>query len=120
MPIYEYVCRACGHELEKLQKFSEAPLRDCPECGAAELTKKVSAAGFRLKGGGWYVTDFRDGGNKTKANKEGSKSESDKKDESGKSDSKKSASEGTKTDSVKGKKEGNKQDNKKRASAGDA
>jgi putative FmdB family regulatory protein len=61
MPIYEYVCRGCGAELEKLQRFSDAPLTDCPECGEAGLTKKVSAAGFRLKGGGWYVTDFRDG-----------------------------------------------------------
>lgn len=64
MPIYEYVCHACGAELEKIQRFSDEPLRDCPECGESALTKKVSAPGFRLKGSGWYVTDFRDG-NKT-------------------------------------------------------
>jgi len=60
MPIYEYVCRSCGAELEKIQRFSDAPLHDCPECGESALTKKVSAPGFRLKGSGWYVTDFRD------------------------------------------------------------
>lgn len=59
MPIYEYACNSCGHELETLQKLSEPPLTDCPECGKAELRKKVSAAGFRLKGSGWYETDFK-------------------------------------------------------------
>jgi putative FmdB family regulatory protein len=59
MPIYEYRCQSCGHELEKLQKISDAPLVDCPECGKPELTKLISAAGFRLKGGGWYETDFK-------------------------------------------------------------
>ena len=61
MPIYEYACQACGQEMEKLQKISDAPLTDCPECGEAALVKKVSAAGFRLKGGGWYETDFKSG-----------------------------------------------------------
>jgi putative FmdB family regulatory protein len=60
MPIYEYYCSACGHELEVMQKMSDAPLADCPKCGKAALSKKVSAAGFQLKGSGWYVTDFRD------------------------------------------------------------
>lgn len=64
MPIYEYQCKACGHRLEALQKISEEPLSDCPECGRPDLQKLVSAAGFRLKGGGWYVTDFKDGGKK--------------------------------------------------------
>lgn len=64
MPIYEYRCEACGHGLEALQKLSEAPLTDCPACGAPALKKQVSAAGFQLKGGGWYVTDFRDKGKK--------------------------------------------------------
>ena len=64
MPIYEYACRACEHEFETLQKISEAPLVDCPACGAAELRKKVSAARFRLKGGGWYETDFKSGDKK--------------------------------------------------------
>ncbi len=62
MPIYEYRCAACGHELEALQKLSDAPLRDCPACRKAELRKLVSAAGFQLKGSGWYVTDFRNSG----------------------------------------------------------
>jgi putative FmdB family regulatory protein len=59
MPIYEYQCTECGHELEKLQKLSDPPLTDCPACGRATLRKRVSAAGFRLKGGGWYETDFK-------------------------------------------------------------
>lgn len=59
MPIYEYQCQTCGHELEKLQKMSDTPLRDCPECGEPKLQKLVSAAGFRLSGSGWYETDFK-------------------------------------------------------------
>lgn len=59
MPIYEYRCGACGHEMEAMQKMADAPLTDCPECGKADLTKLVSAAGFVLKGGGWYETDFK-------------------------------------------------------------
>ncbi|MGH8397671.1 MAG: FmdB family zinc ribbon protein [Gammaproteobacteria bacterium] len=61
MPIYEYECKACGHRLETLQKVSEAPLKKCPECGKPALRKLVSAAGFRLKGSGWYETDFKSG-----------------------------------------------------------
>lgn len=64
MPIYEYACKSCGHQMEALQKFSDAPLTDCPECGDAGLEKLISAAGFVLKGGGWYVTDFREKGKK--------------------------------------------------------
>lgn len=63
MPFYEYRCQACGHELEAMQKMSDAPLTECPACGKPELRKQVSAAGFRLSGGGWYETDFK-GGNK--------------------------------------------------------
>jgi putative FmdB family regulatory protein len=59
MPVYEYECQACGHYLETLQKISEPPLTDCPVCGKPELKKLISAAGFRLKGGGWYETDFK-------------------------------------------------------------
>lgn len=59
MPIYEYQCQDCGHELEKLQKMSDDPIKDCPACGKPQLIKKVSAAGFRLKGTGWYETDFK-------------------------------------------------------------
>ncbi|WP_114195132.1 FmdB family zinc ribbon protein [Edaphovirga cremea] len=62
MPIYEYACSACNHRLEKLQKLSDAPLTDCPECGQPSLKKLISAAGFQLKGTGWYATDFKPGG----------------------------------------------------------
>lgn len=64
MPFYEYRCQACGQETEVLQKISDPPRTICPSCGAEALIKKVSAAGFQLKGTGWYVTDFR-GGNST-------------------------------------------------------
>ncbi len=63
MPIYEYQCKSCGHEHEALQKLSAEPLMICPACSKPELMKKISAAGFRLKGSGWYETDFK-GGNK--------------------------------------------------------
>jgi putative FmdB family regulatory protein len=59
MPIYEYRCSACGHALEALQKISDAPLRKCPECKKSSLRRLVSAPSFRLKGGGWYETDFK-------------------------------------------------------------
>ena len=59
MPIYEYRCAACGHHLEALQKMSESPLRKCPECGKSQLRRLVSASRFRLKGSGWYETDFK-------------------------------------------------------------
>src|SRR5690625_244724 len=59
MPIYEYECGSCQHELEALQKMSEAPLVDCPACAEPALVRKISAAGFRLKGSGWYETDFK-------------------------------------------------------------
>ncbi len=67
MPIYEYQCQSCGHEYEALQKLSDAPLKDCPACNKPDLSKKISAAGFRLKGGGWYETDFKSGGKKNVA-----------------------------------------------------
>lgn len=59
MPIYEYQCTACGHQLEAFQKFSEEPLKDCPECHKPQLNKLISAAGFQLKGTGWYATDYK-------------------------------------------------------------
>ena len=62
MPIYEYRCRSCGFEKEYLQKLSDAPITDCPSCGKAEMGKLVSAAGFQLKGSGWYATDFKNNG----------------------------------------------------------
>ena len=92
MPIYEYQCKACNKELEALQKISDAPLQDCPECGEASLKKKVSAAAFRLKGGGWYETDFKTGDKKNLAggsDKPASSGDGDAKPSSG--ESKKSA-----------------------------
>ena len=62
MPIYEYRCDACGHELEKIQRISDPVLTDCPDCGRDKLQRLVSAPGFRLKGGGWYETDFKKDG----------------------------------------------------------
>jgi putative FmdB family regulatory protein len=59
MPFYEYECKSCGHELEAMQKVSDPPLRKCPECGKSQLTRLMSAPVFRLKGGGWYETDFK-------------------------------------------------------------
>lgn len=82
MPIYEYRCGSCGHELEAMQKLADAPLTDCPECGDPALKKLISAVGFRLKGGGWYETDFKT------ANKRNLAEGGDKKAEAGKSDSK--------------------------------
>ncbi|HEY9067830.1 MAG TPA: FmdB family zinc ribbon protein [Burkholderiaceae bacterium] len=62
MPIYAYRCAACGHAKDVLQKVSDPVLTVCPACGASAFQKQVTAAGFQLKGSGWYVTDFRDGG----------------------------------------------------------
>jgi putative FmdB family regulatory protein len=59
MPFYEYQCKSCGHELEAMQKVSDALLKKCPHCGKAQLTRLMSAPVFRLKGGGWYETDFK-------------------------------------------------------------
>lgn len=67
MPIYEYRCESCGHELEAMQKMADAPLVDCPSCHESSLKKQISAAGFRLKGGGWYETDFKSGNKKNVA-----------------------------------------------------
>jgi len=67
MPIYEYQCEACGHSLETLQKVSDSPLTRCPRCGADALKKLISASAFRLKGGGWYETDFKTGSKKNVA-----------------------------------------------------
>ncbi len=61
MPIYAYKCGSCGHAKDVLQKISDAPLTACPACGAEAFSKQVTAAGFQLKGSGWYVTDFRGG-----------------------------------------------------------
>lgn len=61
MPIYAYKCSACGHEKDVLQKVADAPLTDCPACGRASFAKQLTAAGFQLKGSGWYATDFKNG-----------------------------------------------------------
>jgi putative FmdB family regulatory protein len=61
MPIYAYKCGSCGHAKDVLQKISDAPLTTCPACGAEAFSKQITAAGFQLKGSGWYVTDFRGG-----------------------------------------------------------
>ena len=81
MPIYEYECRACGDELEIMQKMSEGALRKCPSCGALKLHRKISRSAFHLKGDGWYVTDYAKNGKdkgKEAAQESSSKSESSK------------------------------------------
>ncbi|HFD92357.1 MAG TPA: zinc ribbon domain-containing protein [Gammaproteobacteria bacterium] len=75
MPIYEYSCTACGHNLEVLQKLSDPKLTECPECGKPTLQKQISAAGFRLKGSGWYETDFKNKGGSSAKKKETKKSD---------------------------------------------
>ena len=70
MPIYEYECQSCGHRLEAIQKMSDAALTDCPQCNQASLQKRISAAGFRLSGGGWYETDFKTGSKKNLVEKD--------------------------------------------------
>ncbi len=70
MPIYEYRCGECGFQKEFLQRMSDAPLKDCPECGKPALVKMVSAAGFQLKGTGWYATDFKNSNAKPAAKAE--------------------------------------------------
>jgi putative FmdB family regulatory protein len=67
MPIYDYQCTGCNHQLEAIQKFSDAPLLECPSCKAPELKKLLSMPGFRLKGNGWYETDFKTGSKKNLA-----------------------------------------------------
>ncbi len=76
MPIYEYQCESCGHALEALQRLSDDPLVDCPACNKPALKKQISAAGFRLKGGGWYETDFKSGNKKNLAGDSGSSASS--------------------------------------------
>jgi putative FmdB family regulatory protein len=67
MPIYEYRCSECGHQQEFLQKVSDAPLSVCTKCGKPSFSKMVTAAGFQLKGSGWYATDFKNSGSKPQA-----------------------------------------------------
>ncbi len=91
MPIYAYACKKCDHELDALQKMADAPLVDCPNCGEPELKRRLSAPRFRLKGQGWYETDFKkDNQRNIAGDKDGSKSGSSKSD-GGKADTGKSA-----------------------------
>jgi len=77
MPIYAYKCSACGHEKDVLQKVSDTPLAACPACGSASFAKQLTAAGFQLKGSGWYATDFKNGASaKTDGKPADSKSDS--------------------------------------------
>lgn len=95
MPIYEYECESCGVRHEVIQKMSDPPLKECPQCSEPSLRKLVSAAGFRLSGGGWYETDFKSGGRRNLAEKDAKGDKADKADKAAKSgkeagDSKKS------------------------------
>jgi putative FmdB family regulatory protein len=83
MPIYAYKCESCGHRQDVLQKISDQPLDTCPACGAATFVKQVTAAGFQLKGSGWYVTDFRGNGQTAEAKKPEASSEGGAKAEGG-------------------------------------
>jgi len=76
MPIYAYKCASCGHALDVLQKVSDAPLTTCPQCQATTFAKQLTAAGFQLRGNGWYATDFKNGSNKGKGTTEPKGSES--------------------------------------------
>jgi putative FmdB family regulatory protein len=97
LPIYAYTCKNCDHNLDALQKMADAPLVDCPSCGKPELKRQLSAPRFRLKGQGWYETDFKkDNQRNIAGDKDSSKSESKKSD--GKSDSKSDGKTGSKAD----------------------
>ena len=117
MPIYEYQCNNCNHKIEVLQKISDDPLAECPSCRQQKLKKLVSAASFRLKGSGWYETDFKTGGKKQLAESDSaadSNSDSDK----SKSDTSVAKSEPVKSDTTEkktakeSKKDINKRENK--------
>ena len=100
MPIYEYVCKACGAESEIMQKLSDPPAKECPVCHKKKLVKNISAAGFRLAGGGWYETDFKSGNKRNVAGDKGegkSESKSEGKTE-GKAEGKAEAAKDGKTD----------------------
>ena len=102
MPIYEYRCGSCRHEFESIQKMSDDPLLDCPQCGRPELKKLISASGFRLKGGGWYETDFKQNNRKNVAEDKKSDTASSKDTPpSGASESKTSSSDSATTTKVK-------------------
>jgi len=105
MPIYEYRCDNCAHEFETIQKVADEPLKTCPACSEEALRKKVSAAGFRLKGGGWYETDFKGNKRKNVAGEEKGGKDGDKKSDDGDSGGGKSATSGSRSEAA-GKSEG--------------
>jgi putative FmdB family regulatory protein len=98
MPIYEYRCDNCAHEFETIQKVSDEPLKTCPACSEDALRKKISAAGFRLKGGGWYETDFKGNKRKNVAGEEKGGKDGDKKAGNGESGGDGNASGGSKSE----------------------
>lgn len=110
MPIYEYRCDHCGHELEVMQKLADPPLTDCPECGEVGLKKLISPVGFRFKGGGWYETDFKTANKRNLADSgaasgsDNKKTEGDQKPDTGKTDNAKTGDKtsATKADAGKG------------------
>ena len=110
MPIYEYQCEKCGRQLEALQKISDSPLVNCPACQEAGLRKLVSAASFRLKGGGWYETDFKtgdkkqlaDSGNETAKGRDVSSKDSSKQDAKPKASESSAGAKGDKKSSTPG------------------
>ena len=110
MPIYEYRCDACGHQEDHLQKISEPQLTVCPACGKPTYKKMLSAAGFQLKGSGWYATDFKTTGKKPADKKADSNSEA-------KTESKPESKPETKTDSKSDSKSDSKPDSKPKAAA---
>ena len=119
MPIYEYECGNCGHSLDALQKISDSPLRKCPECGRMKLRRLVSAPKFRLKGEGWYETDFKSENQRNLAGNDSDKpKESGKEKDNGKTDKKESATAETPAAKPAGDKKTG--DTKKTATAGDS
>ena len=102
MPIYSYKCNACGHQSDVLQKMSDAPLTTCPACGKDSYSKQLTAAGFVLKGGGWYVTDFKD--QKGKGQDKAENTQGEKKNIDGSSGNGKNSGEGSTTTKDKGNK----------------
>jgi putative FmdB family regulatory protein len=101
MPFYEYECRSCGHQLEAMQKVSDAPLKKCPDCGKSQLQRLMSAPVFRLKGGGWYETDFK--GDQDNKRNLADRPEADAPKEEGKEAPKDGAKEGAAADAPAGK-----------------
>jgi putative FmdB family regulatory protein len=97
MPIYEYRCESCGHQQEFLQKVSDPPLTTCPKCGKPAFSKMVTAAGFQLKGSGWYATDFKNSGSKAAAKPGDGGKKADSKPAGTKPDSKPATSSGDST-----------------------